>query len=305
MTLVILGIDALDAAQVHHFEAEELQLDSHGPMETFNHKNPIPYTGEVWPAVATGVHPVESGFTHGFNSTWDNPIIEFASNVMGPYLNHYWRTTLGDIIRRATGSDWQLAETDQETFFDGAGRYVHNWPCTINGNELQRIWRQLDTAVKDEQSKDEFDRQSLCMAAEKFGWLLESLRHEAVIAATHIHLLDSGGHAYGDDKDRYQWYYERVCDFVRQVKTQLAPEDELLLISDHGMNTNWLPRDGEVGHHSFRAYSASSVETRPRHVLDVRSWVEQHVGPHEDSYMADEAAVEVPEEHLRELGYIE
>lgn len=304
MTLVILGIDALDAKLVEYFETDELQLATHGEMQTFAYKNPIPYTGEVWPAIATGKHPTETGFTHGRNSKWDSQIIDFASNLFGPYLNYYWRQTLGSIIQRATGADWQLNEIDEPSFFDGASRYVHNWPCTVNGNAIQRVWREIDTAVSDQHSIRKYKRQSACLAAEKFGWLKEALEFDASLVATHIHFLDSGGHAFGDDELNYRWCYEKVCSHVEEIKNRMAADDDMLILSDHGMNTSWIPQDGEVGHHSFRAYSASTYPSRPTDVLDVYDWVEWFLREHEQEDITEQPSVEFPEEHLRDMGYI-
>lgn len=314
MTLVVLGIDALDAAQVEYFDIDTFRLATHGEMETFAHQNPIPHTGEVWPSVATGLHPSEHGITHGGESKWDNIVVEYASRIAGPYLSMGTRADLGRLIRRFTGADWEINETSEGTFFDGEGRHVHNWPGTINGNEVRTVWRHINHTVDEGSPQEDFDRELSANEAQKFAWVEEMLNYESVIVGTHIHLLDASGHAYARNEDHYRQFYEKAAAYVERIRAAMAEDDDLLILSDHGINTEWLENDTEhiesmpdAGHHSFRAFSSSTLDTRPTSVFDVPEWVEQNIGPHQEAYdrQKEETELEMPEETLRDLGYIE
>jgi len=314
MTLVVLGLDALDAAQVDYFDIGEFKLNTFGNLETFAHQNPIPHTGEVWPSVATGLQPTDHGITHGGESKWDNVVVEYASRLMGPYLSMETRADLGRIIRRLTGADWEINETDDPTFFDGEGRHVHNWPGTINGNEVRKVWRHINHTVEKGSPQEDFDRKLCATEAEKFAWVEEILNFNTVLVGTHVHLLDASGHAYASNEEHYRFFYEKAADYVRSIREAMDDNDEMLILSDHGINTEWLENDtahidsvSDVGHHSFRAYSASTLDSRPKDVLEVKEWVEEHIAPHQREYdrRRERTELDMPEDTLRELGYID
>jgi hypothetical protein len=305
MTLIVLGLDALDAAQVENFDVDEFRLDVHGEMETFAHQNPIPHTGEVWPSVATGLHPREHGITHGGESEWDNPVVELASRAVGPYISMHTRARIGRMIRAATGADWEIAETDEPTFFDGEARYVHNWPGTVNGNVVREVWRHINHTVDKGDPQEAFDRELWGTAAEKFGWVREMLDHNPVLVASHLHVLDASGHAYGTNEEHYRGFYEKAARYVAEIREAMDEDDDLLILSDHGMNTSWLEVDYELRHHSWRAYSASTLDSRPKSVFDVKDWIEEHVAPHVRQYESTQTELDLPEEKLRDLGYIQ
>jgi hypothetical protein len=305
MTLIVLGLDALDAAQVEHFDIDEYRLNVHGEMETFAHQNPIPHTGEVWPSVATGLHPREHGITHGGESEWDNSLVELASRVAGPFISMHTRARIGRIIRGVTGADWEIAETDEPTFFDGEARYVHNWPGTVNGNVVREVWRHINHTVDKGDPQEAFDRELWGTAAEKFGWVREMLDHNPVLVASHLHVLDASGHAYGTNEEHYRSFYEKATRYVAEIREAMDEDDDLLILSDHGMNTSWLEVDYELRHHSWRAYSASTTDTRPESVFEVKDWVEENIGPHVEQYERSRTDLDMPEETLRDLGYIQ
>lgn len=307
MTLIVLGLDALDAAQVEHYGLDEFKLNTHGEMETFAHQNPIPHTGEVWPSIATGLHPSEHGITHGGESKWDNLLIEYASRILGPYISMHRRADLGRVIRAVTGADWEINETEKPTFFDEPGRFVHNWPGTINGNEVRKVWRHINHTVSEGDPQEDFDRDLCANEMQKFAWVKEMLTFNCSLVGTHVHLLDAAGHAYGRNEDHYRWYYEKAADAISEVQSLMDADDEMLILSDHGMNTEWLENDYEICHHSFRAYSASTLDTRPESVFDVKEWVDGCIAPHQRRYEdnQEQTELDMPEETLRELGYIE
>jgi hypothetical protein len=112
------------------------------------------------------------------------------------------------------------------------------------------------------------------------------------------------GHAHAEDIDELERLYHRVAGFVEELEADLAEDDDLLILSDHGILNEALDEgtDRDFGDHSFRA-SASSTrdEELPVSVFDVREWVEDRVV----ATKAEHTDIDMPKEKLRQLGYIE
>lgn len=302
MTLIVLGIDALDHKQVEYFDFEEFYLNNHSPLGTFTYMWDRPHTGEVWPTVATGLHPREHGITKSGEAEWDNPFVELASKFTGD-LPLSMRRRLGEIANTTIGAEWSLAETNKDSFLDGEHRVCHNWPGVHRSSELERLWKKVDLLNKSDSAEVEFDRNLLGEASEKFGWIKEMLNHDLALVATHIHVVDLTGHVYATNEEHYKFFYEWTAQHVREVLEEMDREDELLIISDHGMGAEWLnDEDDAVGAHSMRAHVTSTIDDPlPEDVFRVREWVEERI----PNVEVTEKELNLPEEQLRQLGYIE
>lgn len=300
MTLLIVGLDALDAKLIDHYGLEQLNLNTSSELETYAKMHPVPFTLEVWPTVATGLPPKEHGVTGAGTSQWDNPFVDFASKFTGN-MTENMRSRLGDIAEELTGAEWTFGVTDQPTIFDGENRCVHNWPGVKKPEELQQIWDLMNAANDGDISREEFDRDVLGIAAEQFGWAREMLNHQVDVAGVHIHTPDAFGHPYAWDQQRLEEKYERIGGFVSELREALGEDDELLVLSDHGMQVDWFEEDENVSKHSFRAYVTTTLDSVPESVYDVREWVEENVVEGE----VTRTEIEMPEETLRDLGYID
>ena len=302
MTLIILALDALDAGLVDYFDIDTFRLESHGPMETFSHMRPVPYTPEVWTTIATGRHPTEHGITDEGLSQWSNPLVDFASRFTGT-LPLATRIRLGELATELTGAEYVVGNTKEDTFFDGPGRVVHNWPGVANGSELADVWRLMDSHGR--QSIAEFERELFGIGAQQFAWAEEMLRHDPALAGVHVHTLDVCGHAYHANELQLRSAYEWAADWVERIRESMDAEDDLVILSDHGMVVSFYGDDDDRGErsggHSWRAYAATTLDDVPTSVFDVREWIEEHV----ESYTDDSDQIELPEDRLRELGYIE
>ncbi|RZV11043.1 type I phosphodiesterase/nucleotide pyrophosphatase [Natrinema hispanicum] len=307
MTVIVLALDALDAGLVDYFDLDSFRLASSGDLGTFAHTQDLPYTPEVWATVATGLHPEEHGITGGGTSEWDNPVLEGLSRISGR-LDESTRGTLGKVVRSRTGERERIGRTDAESIFDAESAVVHNWPGVADGRPLQRAW-DLMNAVAEGMSRSEFERELFGQCAQQFAWAREMLRHPVSIAGVHIHALDAAGHAYADDEDALRHAYARVGEFVEETVDALEDGDDLLLLSDHGMRTEFYPPDAgkNPATHSWRAYASATTDTRPESVFDVRDWVDAHVSDTRVERENDEGGetIDVPEDHLRELGYLD
>lgn len=301
MTVIVLALDALDAGLVEYFDADGFRLGSSGRIETFAHSKQDPYTPEVWATVATGVGPDEHGVTGAGTSEWENPLLEFASKFTGR-LSESTRGTLGRFVRNTTNQRESIGHTERETVFDQEGAVVRNWPSVTDGRDLQQAW-DLMNAVAEGMPKQVFEQELLCLCAEQFGWTREILNHDVPLAGVHVHTLDAVGHAFADDAESLERIYRRVGRFVDKLVVALGEDDELLLLSDHGMCVEFLDADAEANPatHSWRAYASATTDEIPESVYDVRAWIEDHLSA--TTGRTDD--VEMPVEQLRELGYIE
>lgn len=299
MTLVILALDALDAALVEEFGVDGLRLETDAKLESVAHVRDVPYTPEAWATVATGLHPREHGVSMG-TSTWDNPLIDRLSNYAG-HLSMPLRTRLGDLITRTTGADYTIREVDAPTIFDGEARVVHNWPGVARGSELKRAWAIMG---REGQTTAEFERDIYGLAAEQFGWAREMLNHDVAVAGVHVHLLDGTGHAYADDAEKLANSYRRVEAFVTEIRDALDDDDDLLVLSDHGMVVEFYSDEGDrdlpIANHSWRAFVSSTTDTVPETIFDVREWVEEHAG----AVGSARETLDIDRDRLSDLGYI-
>jgi predicted AlkP superfamily pyrophosphatase or phosphodiesterase len=304
MTLVILGLDALDHALVEYFDMDEYMLERYGELKTFANMKEVPYTPEVWASVATGLRPKSHGVTDAGTSEWSSPTLDFFSNFTG-HLPVHVRGRLGDFIRSYTNAEYELRPTNQPTIFDGDGRVVHTWPGAGPTKDLIKLWDLL-SPDEEEQTRGEFERVIFEAGVQQIAWAKEMLNHNVVLAGVHVHTLDICGHAYGMEKENYRRIYRRVGEWVEEVRSALGNDDELLVVSDHGMETSFCrpePGAGMPREHSFRAFVSSTIDDElPETVFDVKDWVEDHVEAYQE---ASEEDLDLPMDTLRDLGYIQ
>jgi hypothetical protein len=85
--------------------------------------------------------------------------------------------------------------------------------------------------------------------------------------------------------------YEWTDDWVGDILDTMDDDDEMLILSDHGIVTPWSEEDdAEYGEHSWRAFSSSTTGDRPRDIYDVKQWVEEGFPRDEDGSMPQEYA---------------
>ena len=317
MTLIVLALDALDAGLVEEWELDNLKLNNHKQIETFSGDRGQPHTIEVWPSIATGLRPEEHGINRDNASEWSTLLNPFFK-IGAKFLSYRMRMKVGSILESfGFVHDYSLSEVDCETFMDGERRAVHNWPCVENSDELKEMWKIFEEEVY---TVEELNRLTFGKSAEQFGWAREMLNYNLELAAVHIHALDVLGHSYttydedigaltnsGEfyegpgNIDNLKEAYEKVGRFVKEIENNLDEEDDILILSDHGMKNSILD-DDDLGKHSFRAFASTTMDKDlPDSVFEYKEWIEDGlIEVHED-----EETVNMPKEQLRELGYIE
>lgn len=299
MTLIVLALDAADIRHAEDFGCENILLDDHTEMKSVAHRLNHPHTGEAWPSIATGLHPRDHGITgHG---EWDSPVLTGLSRLAHRLnISSEIRGKVEGFITENTDQRWQLRTVEHPTFLDGEYRAVHNWPGVYRNESLQYIWRLFQQAKDDEISEATFIREAYTEAASKFGWLNEALNHDIELAAAHVHALDVMGHLYPRDQESYRGVYEDVDGMIKELREAMSLDDDLLLLSDHGMEAAWTG-DAHPGQHSWRAIASTTLSDPPEHALDVKEWVEERIVP----VTPERSSTELPEDQLRELGYIQ
>lgn len=303
MTVVVLGIDGLDHALIDDFDADAFRLETCAPLETFAYSLNRPHTADVWPSMATGVMPDEHGVS--MSGEWDSGFVELGSKLVNGFesftgLNFPGRDQLEDTAEEM-GASWEPGIVSVPTMFDERGRYVYNWPGVCRNDFLLAAWEIIyGDLYNDRIGEREFRDRMHAEDAAKFTWIERMLAFDASVVATHVHGVDSFSHAFCDDRGKlrteYEWYGRRV----QSVLETMDVDDELLIVSDHGMETEWFAEEFTPADHSWRAVASSTLESVPEHVLDVPTWVNDHA-PDYDPELTD---VELPEDQLRDLGYI-
>lgn len=303
MTVVVLAIDAIDHALVDYFDLDPLRLETSEEIETFSYSQDVPYTPEVWTTVATGLPIEEHDVKKAGTSQWSHPLLELGSKITGRF-SESTRYRLGQFVKRHSNEDWGFGTTSMNTMFDGPGRYLHNWPGVRN-DDVDLVNSLYERALNDDLSQSEFDTHLYTIAAQQFEWVEEMLRCRERVDASiallgcHTHVLDAAGHVYSEDESTYEQFYQWVSNRVDSVVDLLNQDDTLLLLGDHGMEVGFLD-DDTPGQHSWRAHVASTADSIPRDVHNVRKWTENRL----EEISGTDRTMDVPEEQLRDLGYI-
>jgi len=326
MVLVVFGIDALDFDLVNRSNHPNLTLESHKRIETIASKSGEPSTHELWPTIITGLKPESHGLVLDDGVAWENPILRYGSRV-ADYV-------LPAGIQRAIGA-WLLTNTDQDAFrvpasyyeqanlqtvFDGRTataigipNYVTDPDTEDREHTLRRQMGELfqrDPNAKGGHTSSDptmFYEQCMEMAMIRVARTRRGLRsrqYELVFGYTSG--LDLTGHIAYQQPGIQDAAYTELDEFVGDLRADLSEQDELLLISDHGL------QDGLHTDSAMVAATTDSLCSQICSVTDVRASIETELrdGDHSPdprsfgpSGATDEAG-ETVREHLDDLGYL-
>jgi hypothetical protein len=326
MTLVVLGIDALDPGLVDRVDHPHLTLESHRAIETIDSAAGEPSTHELWPTIITGRRPEEHGLLLDDGVSWENPLLRYGSRVADVVLPEALQTRIGAWLLTNTAEDaFRTPATYYEdhgirTVFDGRAAKSIGVPNYVVDEDLPDREHQLRRHMGDLFERDpsargghttsdrgEFYEQCLEMVMVRVARVRRALRsgsYELVFGYTSG--LDLVGHVSYDAPAIQRRAYAETDEFVGELAGDLAEEDELLLVSDHGL---------QEGLHTKEAMVASTkpgLVDRIESVTDVYGAVidELTQGAHTP---ADETATETDHEdadgervrqQLEDLGYM-
>jgi len=325
MTLVVLGIDALDPELVDATEHPNLTLSSHRPIETIVSSSGEPSTHELWPSIITGLHPEDHGLKLDDGVAWQNPLLRTCRDVAKHFLTEGIRTRIGAWILNNTEEDQfhtpstYYSEKGIETVFNGREskaigipNYVVDLDNEDREHKLRKSMGELFERDPNEKgghtSEDPYEFYEHCMEMSmirvaRTRRALRSRRYELIFGYTSG--LDLIGHVSYDLPELQKQAYDELDDFVGEIKKDLRGEDELLLVSDHGL---------QDGIHTDEAMVSGTDSEMVEHiysVLDIRDSVgeELNSGNHqaqqkkEYSHASEKMREEVKGQ-LEDLGYM-
>ena len=328
MTFVVLGIDALDPELVDEDAHPHLTLDAHDSIETIESVAGEPSTHELWPTIITGLAPEDHGLTlEDDGVAWGNPVLSFGSRVADFVLPDSLRTAIGAWLLTNTAADAfrtpasYYPENGIETVFDGRDakaigvpNYVVDTDAEDREHALRKDMGELferdPDATGGHRSADPeaFYEQCLEMAMVRVARTRRALRsREYELVFGYTSGLDLVGHVAYQAPGMQDSAYAELDGFVAELHDDLGPEDELVLVSDHGL------QDGVHTDEAMVAATDPGFVERVDSVLDVRGAVDAELdgGDHAptprefERLTGDQADGGAVREQLEDLGYME
>jgi predicted AlkP superfamily pyrophosphatase or phosphodiesterase len=329
MTVVVLGVDALDPQLLDSEEYPNLSLEATKSISTIlSSETGRPSTHELWPSIITGLPPTEHGIQLEEGLQWENPFLNIGSRVSNYVIPKPIQVKIGS---------WLLDNTDEgnfrtpttyyernglETVFDKAiskAIGVPNYVVDPDEEDREHTLRksmgdlfQLD--LEDEtghrhKTSDPREFYELCMEMSmvrvaRVRRALRSRNYELVFGYTSG--LDLVGHVAYAEPGLQRRAYEEMNDFVGELREDLEDHDELMLVSDHGL------QEGEHTEEAAVTATSSELIHEIESILDVKEAIEgelrraDHSPEKRDSLKpigSGDKGEEV-REHLEDLGYM-
>jgi hypothetical protein len=325
MTLVVMGIDALDAELVSESTYPNLTLDLYSQISTIESADGELSTHELWPTIITGCPPSRHGLTLDSGVGWDSPFLRHGSSLADAILPDRLQSTLGAWILNNVETDVfrtpasYYEENEINTLFDGyetesigIPNYVTDPNTEDREHKLRRhlgdLFERDSTQPGGHSSADPeaFYQQAMEMVMIRLARTRRSYRsNQFELVFGYTSGIDLIGHITYNDPYLQDQAYSETNDLVGDLLSDLGSDDTLVLVSDHGL---------QDGIHTKQAMIASTEPHIVRavdSVLDVREALEEELtnGDHKPalaevrrkSSVSNENQVQ---EHLEDLGYI-
>lgn len=324
MTLVVFGIDALDPSIVDAEDHPNLLLVESKAIGTIDSVTGAPSTHELWPTIITGLTPNEHGITLDEGVAWGNPLLNMGSRIADFLLPQKLQTRVGAWLLTNTGHDaFQTPATyfetnSIETVFDGRQAKPIGIPNYVVDEDYEdrehglrqsmgALFERDETAIGGHRSADPIAfynncREMAMVRAARIRAAVRSREYELVFGYTSA--LDLVGHIAYQSPGMQRSFYEEMDSFVADIRSDLSDDDELLLVSDHGLKN---------GVHTDEAMVASTESSLIRSIEDVtgiKDSVERFLNEHDHRPLEHEFDISVEggqeevREHLEDLGYM-
>lgn len=300
-SIAVLALDAADSRLIDDFNCGNLKLAQSQVLETDAWSTEKPSTKEVWPSVATGVTPDVHGWVFEEMDAGDGPagkanpgaktwisLASAFSSIIPGRIKEWAKEVYIDEANQA------LKRIDHDHCFDE----VYMWPGITSATHLSKSHGAMSQAQRGEITHEELRQRTIELTLDEVEWLVT---RESKIVGVHSHILDVAGHVYAKREEHLKQYYERMDALVEWVRYEC---DELVILSDHGMQVGWYD-DDEPGEHTFGAFisATSGLDGLPDTIYEVREWLEgQELSGYDVSTVASS---DTTEEQLRALGYID
>lgn len=296
MTLAVLGVDAADYELIKKWNCQNLLLLNHRSLKTDSHSLDVPATLEIWPSIATGLHPTDHGVAVDPTQRKTRSIGRQLISKFMMFLPNQIQSRILDAKTSLVGST--LPTTDEPHVFESGA--VTNWPGITPCHDWQRGMDWFNKVKDGELSEEEFRRREFGNAGKGLGWLRAQVKAGVPVAGCHIHILDTMGHIYGDHPESLEAAYRDIDDLVGELRSAV---DQLVILSDHGMQCSVLG-DDNPGVHSHRAFiSTTESGPLPASVYDVREYISKQIIS--ETVAESSTTIDAPTEHLEDLGYLD
>jgi len=326
MTVVVFGIDALDPDLVDPAVHPNLALSGVHRIDTIVSSSGEPSTHELWPTIITGLRPAEHGLTLDDDGVaWGNPLLDAGSRVADVLLPDGLQSRIGAWLLTNTGFDafrtpaTYYADAGIETVFDdraataiGVPNYVVDTDAEDREHALRQemgdLFERDPEATGGHRSADPetfYDRciEMALVRTARIRAVLRARRHELVFGYTSA--MDLVGHVAYDSPGMQSAVYAALDDFVGDLRDDLADGDELVLVSDHGL------QDGVHTDEAMIAATDAALVADVDSVVDVRAALEaamddgEHRPDGHDFGATAGGDADRVREQLEDLGYME
>lgn len=326
MTLVVFGIDALDPDLVDRAAHPNLALNKSKAIETIMSATGEPSTHELWPTIITGLRPNEHGLMlEADGVAWGNPILNSGSRLADYLLPDWLQTRFGAWLLTNTDLDAfrtpasYYADNDLETVFDGRQAKAIGVPNYVVETDREdrehalrgsmgELFRRDPDATGGHRSADPtaFYNSCLEMAMVRVARVRAALRarkYELVFGYTSA--MDLVGHIAYQSPGMQDAIYESLNEFIRELRADLESDDDLLLVSDHGL------QEGVHTDEAMVSTTDPALITEVTDVTDLKPAIEHRLEtvdhrPKAQDFDIDAATDgESVREQLENLGYME
>lgn len=328
MTTVVLGWDGLDYEIVREYGLEDAFGDRVKPIETLtNPELEKPHTWELWPSIITGQRPASHGIhaDEYIESNWSNPLLRGAATLSKPIPDAIrWR--VGRWIR-GNGATMAFETPDYyrdnsiETIFDGRAAFplaIPNYRSDVDdrygishdrGAALAEFM-QVETDENGNTRRtptvthDTFAGQIGGDCGRKIGLVRHALNADYDLVFAWLAYLDTAGHIAPTTDSPNQWmqdHYQTAANYTTLIRDELADDDTLFCLSDHGLQDGVHTETACIG--STPAESIRGVEG----VLDVADAIDRTAessGSTDATFGTDDAEAKAVRDRLEDLGYV-
>jgi len=323
MTLVVLGIDALDPGLVNPDDHSNLILEDYRTIETLVSSSGEPSTHELWPTIITGLTPAEHGLQLDDGVAWSNPLLDIGSRI-GDYVLPDWiQTKVGAWLLNRTSEDAfrvpaSYYEGHVSTVFDGTASLQVGIPNFVVDPDSEDREHQIRRSMGDLFERDPeakgghksadiqaFYERCMEMMMIRIARVRRGLRgrqYELVFGYTSG--LDLIGHVSHARPEVQAQAYDELNQFVGELQSDLCDEDELVLLSDHGL------QDGLHTEQAMISATNPTIINSIESVLDVRSAIESelsrtnHLSESPWKQSPNNVSSDAVREQLEDLGYM-
>lgn len=328
--LIIVGFDSFDCRRVESMETPTVDgLAEYGCLEPFEGLSSSELmTTVLWSSMFAGRHPkqlypeyyeAETPFDVWIEGTWQPPWLQsipvkslerFAVRRLSSLLARRRQEWLRDRVRSRIGKrsyiEVGLEGTDSVLSVAENPRLI-SFPGINFDHTNKELKSMVDNSVSGNytltNTAERFERQALSADADRLIrtlYAIESRRHDLV--ATHFFSLDLVQHVWAPNNAKMHRWYGFYDDILKSVLRAACPMDTVVVVSDHGMETN--------GIHSRNAFYGATEELWAGNyrMIDLADVLKTEL--RRDSHKVGEAdestEMDIKKEtadHLRDLGY--